>query len=281
MKRFIGYAAVTLVLLVAGLLGAAQVNPELFVFRKGDPIVADEVNANFDLLKNRIEALRSEIGTNFTELQALEAELAEVAEGVVGPQGPEGPQGPQGEAGLSAYDIWLAEGYTGTEADFLASLQGPKGDQGIQGPKGDTGATGPQGPAGPAPQHAWSGTSLRFQNPDGTWGSYVDLQGPAGSSGISQYFGGPGRASGGYGVECTLGDVWLTASAVGGGTPARGQVLSISSNNALFALLGTMYGGNGSTTFALPDLQNAAPKSANGQELTYVICTQGVFPSRY
>lgn len=35
----------------------------------------------------------------------------------------------------------------------------------------------------------------------------------------------------------------------------NGQLLSISQNNALFALLGTIYGGDGRTTFALPDLQ--------------------------
>ena len=35
----------------------------------------------------------------------------------------------------------------------------------------------------------------------------------------------------------------------------NGQILSISQNTALFALLGTNYGGNGQTTFALPDLR--------------------------
>jgi microcystin-dependent protein len=35
----------------------------------------------------------------------------------------------------------------------------------------------------------------------------------------------------------------------------NGQLLSISQNTALFSLLGTFYGGNGQTTFALPDLQ--------------------------
>lgn len=34
-----------------------------------------------------------------------------------------------------------------------------------------------------------------------------------------------------------------------------GQILSISQNSALFSLLGTTYGGNGTTTFALPDLR--------------------------
>lgn len=39
----------------------------------------------------------------------------------------------------------------------------------------------------------------------------------------------------------------------------NGQILSISSNTALFALLGTTYGGNGQTTFALPNLQGRFP----------------------
>jgi microcystin-dependent protein len=38
-----------------------------------------------------------------------------------------------------------------------------------------------------------------------------------------------------------------------------GQIMSISQNTALFALLGTTYGGNGTTTFALPDMQGRAP----------------------
>jgi microcystin-dependent protein len=42
----------------------------------------------------------------------------------------------------------------------------------------------------------------------------------------------------------------------------NGQLLSISQNTALFSLLGTFYGGNGVTTFALPDLQGAVPMSA-------------------
>jgi len=40
-----------------------------------------------------------------------------------------------------------------------------------------------------------------------------------------------------------------------GWATCSGQILSISQNTALFALLGTTYGGNGQTTFALPDLR--------------------------
>ena len=39
----------------------------------------------------------------------------------------------------------------------------------------------------------------------------------------------------------------------------NGQILAISQSQALFSLLGTTYGGNGSTTFALPDLRARVP----------------------
>jgi microcystin-dependent protein len=42
----------------------------------------------------------------------------------------------------------------------------------------------------------------------------------------------------------------------------NGQTLSISTNTALFALLGTTYGGNGTQTFNLPDLQGRVPLHA-------------------
>jgi microcystin-dependent protein len=38
-----------------------------------------------------------------------------------------------------------------------------------------------------------------------------------------------------------------------------GQLLPLSQNTALFSLLGTTYGGNGKSNFALPDLQGRAP----------------------
>lgn len=39
----------------------------------------------------------------------------------------------------------------------------------------------------------------------------------------------------------------------------QGQIMPISQNNALFALIGAMYGGDGSTTFGLPDLRGRMP----------------------
>ena len=78
----------------------------------------------------------------------------------------------------------------------------------------------------------------------------------------------------GTGAVGTLGQVTLHAGAVVNGIPAQGQLLLISSYTALFSLLGTTYGGDGVTTFALPDLRAVAP---NG--LTYAISDLGVFPS--
>jgi len=49
----------------------------------------------------------------------------------------------------------------------------------------------------------------------------------------------------------------------------EGQLLPINQNSALFSLLGTTYGGDGRTTFALPDLRGRFPMHAgNGPELT-------------
>jgi microcystin-dependent protein len=42
----------------------------------------------------------------------------------------------------------------------------------------------------------------------------------------------------------------------------QGQILAISQYSALFSILGTTYGGNGTTTFALPDLRGRAPIGA-------------------
>jgi len=57
-------------------------------------------------------------------------------------------------------------------------LAGPPGAPGAPGPAGADGATGPKGDK---PAHMWLGTNLAFQNPDGSWGDFVNLQGPPGS----------------------------------------------------------------------------------------------------
>jgi microcystin-dependent protein len=55
----------------------------------------------------------------------------------------------------------------------------------------------------------------------------------------------------------------------------NGQILSISQNSALFALLGTQYGGNGTSTFALPDLQSRVPMHSGTNVNNGMTYTQG------
>lgn len=91
----------------------------------------------------------------------------------------------------------------------------------------------------------------------------------------------PVAAGGSYDeTGCILGEVTLLA---GNLAPANwhladGSLLSISANVALWQLLGTAYGGNGTTNFALPDLRAAAPKGAGPHGVNYYICTTGTYP---
>lgn len=67
-----------------------------------------------------------------------------------------------------------------------------------------------------------------------------------------------------------LGQILLFAGnfAPRGWALCEGQLLPISSNQALFSIFGTTYGGDGRTTFALPDLRGRAPVSqGNGAGL--------------
>jgi len=76
-------------------------------------------------------------------------------------------------------------------------------------------------------------------------------------------------------MPCTLGEIKLTAATkTAAGVPANGQLLPIQQNVALFALLGVKYGGDGKSTFALPDLRPVTPSG-----MTYSICINGAWPT--
>lgn len=64
-----------------------------------------------------------------------------------------------------------------------------------------------------------------------------------------------------FSQEANLGDIKITAVtfAQRGWMECNGQLLAISQYSALFSLLGTTYGGDGRTTFALPDLRSRVP----------------------
>ncbi|MBN7773271.1 phage tail protein [Clostridium aminobutyricum] len=61
-----------------------------------------------------------------------------------------------------------------------------------------------------------------------------------------------------------------------GWLPCEGQEIQIIQYQALYTLIGTKFGGNGSTTFKLPNLTGAEPISG----MRYYIAMTGIFPSR-
>jgi microcystin-dependent protein len=90
-----------------------------------------------------------------------------------------------------------------------------------------------------------------------------------------------------------------------GWLPCNGELLPIPEYTALFSLLGTVYGGDGTSTFALPDFRDRAPTHQNPPNSTlgqasgpnkgqagpdfvttptltanFCICVQGVYPPR-
>ena len=102
--------------------------------------------------------------------------------------------------------------------------------------------------APPAGDPAWDAVYARAQALGIVPGTAVDAQGRPAERRV-------------LGYNPLLGEVMPVAFdfAPRGWAPCNGQVLSIAQNQALFALLGTTYGGNGQTTFALPNLQGRIP----------------------
>lgn len=111
-----------------------------------------------------------------------------------------------GETGISLSGRWLLAGAKGADGtDGADGAKGEKGEQGIQGPQGI------QGAAGSTPAHRWNGTKLQFDNPDGTAGEFVDLQGPQGVQGAQGPIGprgepGPEGPTGATGPQGPKGD---------------------------------------------------------------------------
>jgi microcystin-dependent protein len=185
-------------------------------------------------------------------------------QGEMGPQGPQGEQGSQGVAGPG----------------------GPQGPQGIQGLQGEPGPAGPQGPQGePGPTYtgeapvsvdntaltiglnpatnpgdllSWDGNNwiasppadpvsgLSKLQPYGTVNFIIALQGIF-----------PSRSA----ADPFIAEISMFAGnfAPRGWAFCDGQLLPIAQNSALFSLVGTIYGGDGRTTFALPDLRGRVP----------------------
>jgi microcystin-dependent protein len=56
----------------------------------------------------------------------------------------------------------------------------------------------------------------------------------------------------------------------------EGQILLIEQNTSLYALLGTVYGGDGVNNYALPNMKGKEPVKG----LHYIICLAGMWPVR-
>lgn len=79
-------------------------------------------------------------------------------------------------------------------------------------------------------------------------------------------------------VDCYLGQIQLFgfSFAPKDWAACDGQVLLVSDYQALFSLLGYQYGGDGHTTFGLPNLQGAEPLPG----MKYYIALAGTYPTR-
>ena len=125
-------------------------------------------------------------------------------QGVAGNDGADGTNGVDGSNGSSAYEIWIAAGNTGTEAEFLASLVGAQGETGAQGPAGADGEDGAQGPIGnTGPAGAQGDQGLQgIQGETGATGA----AGPQGEQGIQ----GETGAQGDQGLQGIQGETGAT-----------------------------------------------------------------------
>lgn len=205
---------------------------------------------------------------------------AQGIQGVQGAIGLTGAVGAPGAAGQNGVTPWTFRGafdpiavYSGTAPASVVTYQGSTyiatrpgafsallptdtSAWAVLAAVGATGATGATGPAGP----------------QGVPGA----RGPAGNSLLSDFFGQntgngqPGRGSG----DCVMGEVYLSAANRTDGVPAKGQLMSIQQNPALYSLIGNTYGGDGRVNFQLPDLRAVAPNN-----MSYFICDMGIFPS--
>lgn len=296
-QHFSAFSRTLLALAIGSTLGfSASVHaapavtlPNTFV--NGQPANADEVNANFEALAVAINnAPAGPIGPVGPEGAKGDAGPAgpigpEGAKGEIGPEGPAGPVGPEGAKGETGPEGAAgpegSKGDTGPQGDTgPAGASGPMGPPGLNGPSGPVGPMGDTGPVGPVGAKgepgiiftAAGGISITVQDPTkpneqtiflskvpkqvNNMQPYLAINCVLTAQGIF-----PSRD---FGSEDYLGSISFAAFnfTPRGTLPCDGQLLSISSNTALFALLGTTYGGNGQTTFAVPDMRGRAPVGA-------------------
>lgn len=181
--------------------------------------------------------------------------------GEKGEQGEQGPQGPQGQQGLQG--VPGPQGETGPEGPV-----GPVGPPGPIGPQGEPGSPGAQGEPGPQGERGEPGET----GPKGDPGEPgpVGPQGPQGEPGEQGPQGIPGT-SGPDGNPTGTIISYMGTSAPNGYLVCDGSEYSVGSYPALSAHFTTQFGssnhfgGNGTTTFAVPDMRNLFLRGYHGE----------------
>lgn len=142
----------------------------------------------------------------------------------------------------------------------------------VAGPIGLTGPQGIQGNTGDQPAYEWNGTQIRFENPDGSWGSWVNLQGPPGpcNTGAPGLQGPPG-ATGPTGPSGPQGPAGIQGLQGDPGVDGVDGVDAFPKNRIVFSNMAiytdTGLGLNGvSTTLNTPDI----PIDGDGVHVTYI-----------
>ncbi len=217
-------------------------------------------------LPKHARVLQAQIDANKASIENIEltpgptgADGTDGATGATGQAGADGATGPAGTDG--------AAGSTGADGNDGAT--GPTGADGADGATGPTGADGTVGATGPTGDISAitgiDGQLLQYYNnnwiakhPNGitftgnNMQPFLTVNYVIATQGIF-----PSRNS----SQPLLGEIMLFAANFPprGWALCDGQLLPISQNTALFSLLGTIYGGDGTTNFALPDLRGRAP----------------------
>jgi hypothetical protein len=195
----------------------------------------------------------------------------------MGEQGSKGDPGPAGQAcwdlnGNGERDL-ATEDVNHVCVVDVADCQGPPGPAGAIACRQPTDAALNNVPRSDIGTAGMETEPVGTLEPDGL-DAEASLHGPAVGYRLALHT----RVSAFQATEPFLGELvlWPINFAPRGWAYAEGQLLAISSNTALFSLLGTTYGGDGVTTFALPDMRGHEPVCG----MHYIIALVGIYPSR-
>ena len=142
----------------------------------------------------------------------------------------------KGDPGKSAYQVAVDNGFSGTEEEWLASLVGPQGPQGIQGPQGSTGPRGERGEPGEQGPQGIQGIQ-GIQGEQGVQGERGE-PGPTGSTGPQ----GPAGPQGQAGPQGVAGNDGFSPTAT---VTKSGSVATITITDKNGTTTANVYDGSG------------------------------------